>query len=337
MGFATIGLMLGYRCNATCRSCLWGEQIYRKTRMGVEDACAWVDQAHALGDLRLVGFSGGEPFIYRKDMTEIMRYVHETYELPSVAVTNSFWAATPEKTRAILKPLYDLGLRQLLLSVDDFHQEYVPLERVDNCLKVAKELGIAPTVQCVVTESSKKLDDYLDALDIKDDEDVTSSEIPCTPIGFAASELPASEFKIRPGVPSDYCSMLQTLIVLPEGTVHLCCGPTFSDDGLVAGNLHQESLASIVERAEWDPLYNALALGNGPGCYVEKALAETGQDGFLLDGYASSCHACHHILDQPGMAETLSQALEPQRAEMFFKRTILDQEIGHRNADILKF
>ncbi|MCP4201198.1 MAG: radical SAM protein [bacterium] len=332
MGYTTLGLMLGYGCNARCRSCLWGDLLNRKDRMSAEDACAWVDQAYGLGELRLVGFSGGEPFVFLETMKEVMRYAKETYDLPSVAVTNAFWAKTPRAAREQLGALYDLGLRQLLLSVDDFHQEWIPLERVRNALEASRELGIAPTLQCVVTASSKKLSHYLEALGVKEGDEVMASEVPCAPIGFAAG-LSASEFPQHSEIPCDYCSLLQTLIVRPEGSVHLCCGPAFTIPVLDVGNIREEPLEEIIERAEWNPLYNALALDNGPGGRVKDVLAEAGE--LPTTGFASSCHACHHLLTRSGVAEQLEEALALQQAELFLKRTIVDQETTRRGSDIL--
>lgn len=303
--------------------------------MSIEEACSWVDQAQALGNLMLVGFSGGEPFLYLKEMTAVTRYASERYGLPSVAATNAFWAVTPERAAATLRSLYDLGMRRLLVSVDDFHQEWIPLDRVRNCLGAAKSLQIDCTLQCVVTLSSKRLSYYLEALGVSQGERLVASEIPCTPVGSAATLLPNNDFPSHPGIPNDYCTMLQALTVQPEGTVHLCCGPAFTVDALAAGNLHTEALHSIIEKAEWNPIFNALALGNGP-CHLANALAEEGNENLFLAGYASSCHACHHILGMPGVATILEQRLEPQRAELFLKRTILDQVTGDRNADALK-
>ncbi len=303
--------------------------------MSVEDACSWIDQTHALGNLMLVGFSGGEPFLYQSEMKAIARYACKEYGIPSVAATNCFWAVTPEKAEAILHSLHDVGMRRLLISVDDFHQEWVPLERVRNCLTAAQSLEMDCTLQCVVTSSSKKLNDYLEALGVSRGERLFASEIPCTPVGAAATQIASSEFPVHAGIPNDYCTMLQALSVLPEGNVHLCCGPAFTGDALDAGNLHTEQLDAIIEKAEWNPIFNALALGNGP-CHLAAALTEEGHSDFFLPGYTSSCHACHHIFGQPGIVSALREKLEPQCAELFLKRTILDQVTSDRNADLLR-
>jgi hypothetical protein len=335
MVFTTLGLMLGSGCNIKCRSCLWGDLLNKGPKMSVKDACGWIDQAHSLGNLLLVGFSGGEPFLYMNEMKEIAQYAQKKYNLPFVAATNSFWASSIERAEVVLGSLFELGLRQLLVSVDEFHQEYVPLNNVKNCLTAAKSLGIHCTIQCVNTLSSKKLSYYMDALGVSKGKDLAASEISCTPVGSAACQIPKEDFPTYSEVPADYCTLLQAMVVRPDGTVNLCCGPAFSVEALSAGNLHQETLESIVERAEWNPLFNALALGNGPRLIAE-LLKEKGEGKLLREKYTSSCHACHHILSQPNVASILENLLEPQRAELFLKRAILDQETGDRTSEILK-
>ncbi len=334
MILTTLAMMLGYRCNARCASCLWGEMLAQPGQMPTDEACRWIDQAEALGDLMLVGFSGGEPMLFPETLKDVMAYASRHHGLPSVISTNAFWARTRGEAHDLLKSLHDRGLRQLLLSMDDFHQAWIPLERVRNALLASADLQIATTLQCVVTKTSRRMSSYLDALALGEMPNLTTSEIPCTPVGFAAEKIPRTEFDRHEGVPADYCTMFQTLIVRPEGTVHLCCGPTFAIDALTAGNLHETDMTEIIETAEWDPLLNALALYNGPA-HLAKTLSEAGAGHLVQEGYATSCHACHHILSQPEALARLREALAPQQAELFLKRTILDQISTERQVDLL--
>jgi len=323
--FRTLGLNLGYTCNARCRSCLWGEQTNSGLKMSVEDACSYIDQAHQLGDIVIVGFTGGEPFLYLDEMRSVTRHASATYGLPSGAATNASWAITPERAEEVLHTLYQLGLRHLVISVDDFHQEWIPLDRVSNCLAAAKAVKIRCLIQCVVTATANGLAYYLEALGVAGDNDLAALEIPCTPIGSAATQIPEDDFMTQPGVPAGYCTMFRSLTVRPEGDLTLCCGAAFLTESLLAGNLRHERLDRIMERAEWDSLYNALAVGKGPSI-LARVLEEQGYGDQLLDGYASSCHACHHILSMPGIDAVLREGLEEQRSQLFLERIILEHE-----------
>jgi MoaA/NifB/PqqE/SkfB family radical SAM enzyme len=272
-----------------------------------------------------VGFTGGEPFLYIDEMRSVSEYASARYGLPSGAATNASWAVTLERAEEVLHSLHQVGLRHLVVSVDDFHQEWIPLERVSNCLAAAKAANIRCLIQCVVTAGANRLDHYLEALGVTANNDLAALEIPCTPIGSAAIQIPEDDFLTQPGVPAGYCTMFRSLTIRPEGDVTLCCGAAFLTAPLLAGNLRHERLDSIMERAEWDSLYNALAVGKGPSI-LARVLEEQGHDDQLLDGYASSCHACHHILSIPGIDAVLREGLEEQRSQLFLERMILEQE-----------
>ncbi|MCP4230600.1 MAG: radical SAM protein [bacterium] len=334
MTFSNIGLSLGYECTARCRSCLWGDQLGKKESMNVKDAFDWIDQAYELGWLTAVGYSGGEPFLYYDKLKTLAGYVFNKYGLAAVISTNAYWAKTPAETRDIVRTLHGIGLRFILISVDDFHQEYVPLERVKNCLDVSRDFGINITLQTIVTESSRKMDYYLERLGVGDDDDITATEVPCTPTGRAATHIPGDDFILRDDVLSDYCTMLRAVLISPEGGVYLCCGAGFHIPIFKAGDLTVEPLKDILDRAEMNPIYNSLALYHGPEKLAE-ALRENGRYEAIRNKYATTCHACQHILGSRENTRTLNGILEPQRDELFFKRTISHQLISEREREKL--
>lgn len=325
MSFNTLALMLGYRCNIQCRSCLWGDRHSNGPAIQVAEACGWIDEACLTCNIQLVGFSGGESFLYLRELKELAGYCWSRHRLPSAVSTNGYWALNESQAETMLRPLAECGLRELLLSVDDFHQEHIPLERIGHALRAGRRLGIGCTLQSVVTRSSRHLRAYMEDLGVAEEPGLRATEVFCTRMGWAASRIAAAEFPPRTDALSSYCSMLGPLIIRPEGTVHLCCGPAFAIPGLTVGNLREERLGEILQRAEWDPLFNALALGNGPSRLVE-CLRQAGRGDLLREGYSSSCEACHDLLSLPGVDVLLRERLGPQQAELFLKRSILTQE-----------
>lgn len=165
---STRALMLGYRCNVECRSCLWGDHRSNDTTIDIEEACRWIDAARNAADIRLVGFSGGESFLYLRELRALAGYCWTQHQLPSAISTNCYWALSESKAGEILEPLRELGLQQLLLSVDDFHQEHIPLDRVGHALRAGRRLGIECTLQAIVTRTSRRIRDYLADLGIEE-------------------------------------------------------------------------------------------------------------------------------------------------------------------------
>lgn len=332
--FSTLGLMLDYQCNIRCRSCLWGDELGNPVVADLREVRSWIDQAQELGTIHMVGISGAEPFVRYEDLRAIMYYAGRTYGLPSGVVTNAKWAESPNVATMRLQELWDVGMRGLMVSVDDFHQEWVPLSRVRNCLDAGREIGMECTLQTVVTKTSKKLDDYIKELGYEEWQDLHTSQFKCTPIGAAAKQIPVDEFEYQPGIPNNYCTLFRVVNVLPDGSVYLCCGAAFTCPSLKVGNLRKESLGTILERAEWDPLLNSLAIDNGPRQIAERLRRRGRMTG---ESYCSPCHACHDILGQRRLAEEARRTLEPERAEIFAKRTILSQLVEERAATELSF
>jgi MoaA/NifB/PqqE/SkfB family radical SAM enzyme len=263
-------------------------------------------------------------------MKKAMLHAARTYRWPSSISSNCYWAKTPEDAVATLKPFYDVGLRSLQVSVDDFHQEWVPLDCARHAIRAAIGMGIKCTVICVVTRNSRKLKDYVADLGVEESEMLRVAEAPCTPVGFATERIPPAEFAEESGVPSNYCSMLDVLNILPNGSVQLCCGAPFSMDALNAGNARRTPLTTIISEAEYNPVFNALALETGPRA-LAGALEEEGKSAFMKKGYCSSCDACQHILGEPGVLELLQRNLARRRAELFLARTIAVQMRGESN------
>jgi hypothetical protein len=341
MAFNTLAFLLGYRCGIRCRNCLWGSRLGDRETLDPSEAIAWLEQARALADVRLIGFSDGESFLYQREILVVARYAWGRHGIPCAISTNSSWATNLDRTERRLRPLHEAGLRELLLSVDDFHQEHVPLDRVRFALEAARKLGIQCTLQCIVTEHSRKLATYLEALGVspecaKADHNgpIRATQIYCTRLG-AAMKLPDSEFAPKANALSSYCSMLGPLVLAPNGDVHLCCGPAFSIQALTAGNLRREPLSAILQRAEWDSIYNALALGHGPEL-LATGLRDCGLEARVRSDYSTSCEACVHLLSQPGVETALRAHLEPRQGELFLKRNILAQETAESLSAMLR-
>lgn len=323
---ATLGLVLGYECNIRCRHCLWGDTLENPLRMTAAEACNYIDQASELDNIFLVGFTGGEGFLFKEVMKEAMLYAAVTYGLPSSIGSNSSFATSFDKARRILEKYRSIGLRRLQLSVDDFHQEWVAIERVRNAVRAAMDLEIKTTLVCIVTEKTKSAREYLEAIGVEEGPFVEIAEAPCTPVGFAAERIDPGDFARHPGVPSDWCSMLRVLNVLPDGSVQMCCGAPFSKSAFKAGNAKRERLSAIVGRAEADPLFNALSSGFGVR-HLIPILEENGY-GHLIkyDQYASSCDACHDLLGNQKIVALLRDKLRDRVEEMLVNR-LLDRDL----------
>ena len=147
-----LNLVYTYRCNITCRHCISNCGPQRREVMGVRRARQHVDALAVAKELRTVGVTGGEPFMYHADLVQLMQYVSERYRLPLGVVTNCYWAHSEAAARRKLEPLHAAGLRTITVSCDDYHLEHIDPRCVRNAVACAAGLGIFVTINIVVRQ-----------------------------------------------------------------------------------------------------------------------------------------------------------------------------------------
>ncbi|NIN94234.1 MAG: hypothetical protein GTN93_04145, partial [Anaerolineae bacterium] len=170
----------------------------------------------------------------------------------SEAVTNCNWATSREKAHETLSPLKEAGLDTLNMSVDDFHQETIPLERVRNAFEASKRLKLKPVLMITVKKDSDITSHGIGALledpgiqGLGDEKQPNPSalaiETHFTPVG-RGGETPRQELR-HIHVESKPCKRVLTDIgVRPSGDVMPCCGPLGAQNDAIIGNLEEECL-----------------------------------------------------------------------------------------------
>jgi len=143
------GLMVTYWCNARCAFCYVYSAPNRGGTMSVESALRlWggLDRLAARAGRRMrIHLSGGEPMGDWPALAAIIRAARDAGLTPLEKVeTNAFWAEDDDVTRARIELLDALGMEKLVISADVYHQEFVPIERVQRCVRIARQvLGAA--------------------------------------------------------------------------------------------------------------------------------------------------------------------------------------------------
>ncbi len=137
----SLGLHVTDRCNARCLHCAYNCGPDVEGKMKLADATRYVKEAVAL-DVQLVCISGGEPMMYPR-LVEAITSECGRLAVPEVWLfTNGFWANNAPVARETIENLKSQGLKKLLLSVDAFHQEYIPLESIRNAIEASIEVDL---------------------------------------------------------------------------------------------------------------------------------------------------------------------------------------------------
>jgi len=323
--FKQLVLTLGYRCNMNCKSCFLGGKLNdHVTELSYEDCISGIESAARLQTIESVAFVGGEPFVYYPLMLRVASYLNLHYRCPLNVTTNATWAKTPAMTKRLLDPLYERGMRYLMVSLDDYHLENGYIEQSAHCIKHCQELDIQVSVQVINRRGAATKDDYQLALSPQIDVDaITWYSNPCSALGNAQTMLSKDDFEWHEEIPLSGCSAGEILNIQPDGEIKPCCGAGLMSSRLSLGNSKREGVCESVRLAEADPVINSLVGHQGPH-HLANALTTSGYAKLVAKHapFSDACHACHALLSDPDIVTILDRALEEGRIELLANRVI---------------
>jgi MoaA/NifB/PqqE/SkfB family radical SAM enzyme len=154
-----MGLLTTMQCPLQCSHCMYECSPHRKERMTLQEMVRYIDEA-AEHKIRVVLFSGGEPFLLGKDLDEAVAYATKK-SIHTQCTTAAHWATSKQAAVDRLRRLAAAGLGSLNLSCDDYHQEFVPLRNVKLAVEAAVEVGLSFTINVVFTSQSKITKSFL--------------------------------------------------------------------------------------------------------------------------------------------------------------------------------
>ena len=137
-----IEFVVTYACTGRCKHCSEGEHTACGTHIDPTLAAKAVERIAAEYDIKTVMTFGGEPLLYPEVVYAVMRTARALQIPRRQVITNGYFARSEEKTREVVRELAACGVNDLLLSVDAFHQEHIPLDAVKRFAAQAKACGI---------------------------------------------------------------------------------------------------------------------------------------------------------------------------------------------------
>lgn len=296
-----------YQCNLRCPHCC--VPIEWPDRLPSAVAVPFLEDAHAYG-IGILGFTGGEPFLYPEFMHTVCRRAAELGFRFDKIVTNGVWFTDKAHLMTVLGGLADAGFNgKLGLSVDKFHgirtdalAEFCRaarhIFRQDSIIAISyasrqPDQGLEPVRALAaalggVIEWSELLGRYLL---VSPDLTMTLNWNHLAPVERAEKLTGAWD---GTWFQEDYCEGPgQALIVNPRGEVKPCCGFASDLDQLTIGNIHTDTVARIVRRARRHP-YVGKVFREGLTAIRDEILA---RDPEALPGRTSNhCYFCWHVL-----------------------------------------
>ncbi len=133
-------------CTGECKHCSQGEH---KSSEKIDKAFAADAVRKIAGEysIKSVMTFGGEPLLCPETVCEIHKTATEMNIPHRQLITNGFFSKDSDKIKLVAKEIIESGVNEILLSVDAFHQETIPLEYVIEFAKAVRTADISFKVQ----------------------------------------------------------------------------------------------------------------------------------------------------------------------------------------------
>ncbi len=133
-------------CTGRCKHCSQGEHNGNESidKKSAADALRRICEKY---NIKSVMTFGGEPLLCPETVCEIHKTAKELNIEQRQLITNGYFSKNSEKIKIVAQKIIECGVNEILLSVDAFHQETIPLEYVVEFAKAVNTAKINLKVQ----------------------------------------------------------------------------------------------------------------------------------------------------------------------------------------------
>ena len=142
-----IEFVLTYACTGRCRHCSQGEHSSRGEFIDPDRAADVVKKVCQKYDVATVMTFGGEPLLHPDAVLAVMSAAREMNVPKRQLITNGYFTIDTDRMREVAQMLHAVGVNDLLLSVDAFHQQTISLSTVRAFALELKRCGVPTRLQ----------------------------------------------------------------------------------------------------------------------------------------------------------------------------------------------
>lgn len=129
-------------CTGRCRHCSEGDHKFSGEHIDGRLAARAVEEVCRHYCIKSLMTFGGEPLLYPEDVFRI----HEAAKRAGIpkreVITNGFFSRDKRRIEETAEMLAASGVNRIMLSVDAFHQETIPIEYVEAFAESVKKTGV---------------------------------------------------------------------------------------------------------------------------------------------------------------------------------------------------
>ena len=117
-------------CSGRCKHCSNSERLEKSGSVDADAAVTAIKRLARRFAIKSVMTFGGEPLLFSDTVCKIHAAARDCGIPKRQLITNGYFSKDSQKIDEVAKALCDAGVNDVLLSVDVFHQEFIPLEPV---------------------------------------------------------------------------------------------------------------------------------------------------------------------------------------------------------------
>lgn len=255
--FDSIGIAITRQCTAQCEMCCFECGPDKKEELDKELIFRIIDEAAEIEEIKKIGFTGGEATLRDKVLIEGIERT-KLRGMEATLTSNGFWGKEPENARSWMKRLKAAGLDLLTLSLDEYHQKYIPLGSIRNIIRANEDTRIRITL--AVGDSLGEQDSAAILRELGEDAyEHPLFLYPFMPLGRGKNLNKVSLKKVNENWS---CHNQKMLSVLYNGNVYPCCSQAVYGSLLCEANIKDLSLKEIIDKYQYFSLFSELTHHN---------------------------------------------------------------------------
>ncbi|MFH1663736.1 MAG: radical SAM protein, partial [archaeon] len=249
------------KCNIKCAHCIAGSSPEKHKKLDLERLLLFVKQLKEF-NIKSFEITGGEALVFFDEVIELLS-VGKQAGISSSVISNGSWGFSEENAERVVSELADAGLKDLFISSDEFHLEFVPAKSVFNIVDAVMKRKEPIKVFLRFCESKNY--SFLDFLtenagyfkNLKKKYPKKNLRVLTqflAPLGRAFKKVPKENYVIKAKLAENPCNLVKRPFLNADGNIFCCCNGPKLNNPLTApyflGNFYSDSPAEFIKNYE---------------------------------------------------------------------------------------
>lgn len=137
------GIITNYDCSSKCKHCVYASSPQWPKDYMTSELAEEVFRFLVGSGCDTVHIGGGEPLLHPDSIFPILKAARKSGVQIEYIETNASWYKDFDKAGDLLRKLQQHGVYTLLISMDPFHNEYIPFCKVKGLMRACRQNGMA--------------------------------------------------------------------------------------------------------------------------------------------------------------------------------------------------